>query len=100
MARKYKEIAKTEVIGRSTEGRVMKIIKISEDLTCNSPVILIDGGIHAREWISPAMVLYVINQLIENSSNSDLLSSLEWHLLPVVNPDGYEYSHTHVSHAK
>ena len=28
------------------------------------PSIFIDGGIHAREWIAPATVLYFINQVI------------------------------------
>ena len=27
------------------------------------PVIFIDGGIHAREWISPASIMYFIRQV-------------------------------------
>jgi murein tripeptide amidase MpaA len=51
-------------------------------------------GIHAREWISPASVTYIINELIENrDAHGEAVRSVDWYILPVVNPDGYEYSH-------
>lgn len=57
-----------------------------------------DGGIHAREWISPATVLYIIQQLVENRSETrDLTDKVNWYILPVINVDGYEYTHTDVS---
>lgn len=57
--------------------------------------IWIDGGIHAREWISPAAVTYVINQLIEDWENQpSYIQNIDWYILPLANPDGYEYSHT------
>jgi len=48
----------------------------------------IDGGIHAREWITPAVVTFMIRQLVENqeSEEADLLDNLDWYILPVVNP--------------
>ncbi|KAF4517738.1 hypothetical protein B566_EDAN002943 [Ephemera danica] len=52
-------------------------------------------GTHAREWISPAVATYILKQLIENADvNRHLLDNFDWYILPVVNPDGYEYSHT------
>lgn len=50
----------------------------------NVPALWIDGGIHAREWISPAAVTYVINYLVENSEELEA----DYYILPVVNPDG------------
>jgi murein tripeptide amidase MpaA len=41
-------LAKVGSIGRSTEGRDLKIIKISANPLKNNPVFFIDGGIHAR----------------------------------------------------
>jgi murein tripeptide amidase MpaA len=74
------------------------LIKISTGGNGNRPAILVDGGIHAREWIAPAMALYIINQLVENNaSNNDLTDAVDWYILPVLNPDGYEYSHISVS---
>jgi len=76
----------------------MVVIKISSGGNGTRPVILVDGGIHAREWVAPAMALYIINQLVEkNAANSALTDAVDWYILPVLNPDGYEYSHTNVS---
>lgn len=61
-------------------------------------VVLIDGGIHGREWISVATTVYCINQLIENfRRNTHLLRKLDFLIVPIVNVDGYEYTHTNVS---
>ena len=56
------------------------------------------AGIHAREWISPAASTYIVDQLLnsEDPKVVVLARAFEWHIFPVVNPDGYEYSHTTV----
>lgn len=71
----------------------MNVIQISTNSSAGKSVIFIDAGIHAREWIAPAVTLYAINQLVENKENAKLLEEVDWHILPVVNPDGYEYTH-------
>ncbi|XP_067647211.1 carboxypeptidase B1-like [Eurosta solidaginis] len=85
-----------QTIGKTYEERNMRTITISNgDGKPNKKVILLDAGIHAREWIAPAGALYVIQQLVENfAANAHLLENYDWVILPVVNPDGYEYSHT------
>lgn len=96
LAKSYPSRVTVKSIGKTYENRDMKVITITNgDGRANKKVILLDGGIHAREWISPAAVLYVISQLVENySANSNLLKDYDWVILPVVNPDGYEYTHT------
>nr|AEI58636.1 carboxypeptidase [Eupolyphaga sinensis] len=95
LAAKYPNLVTLESIGKSYEGRDMVVIKISSGGSGTRPAILIDGGIHAREWIAPATALYVIYQLVENNAaNSALTDAVDWYILPVLNPDGYEYSHT------
>lgn len=55
----------------------------------------IDGGIHAREWITPATVTWMMKELIENDADHpELLEKLDWFILPIVNPDGYAYTKT------
>ena len=59
-------------------------------------------GIHAREWVSPTSGLYTIHQIIQNHLNSrngnpfdEDVVGIDWYIMPLLNPDGYEYSHTH-----
>ena len=54
----------------------------------------IDGGIHAREWISPATVMWTLKELIEgNETETKMLrENLDWYILPVHNPDGYAFT--------
>ncbi|KAJ3210634.1 corticosteroid- binding protein [Entophlyctis luteolus] len=52
--------------------------------------IVYHGGSHAREWIAPATVAFLTNQLITNYT--DLLELFTFYVIPVTNPDGYEYT--------
>lgn len=52
-------------------------------------------GSHAREWIGPAVAMYLCMQLVERYlDHPHLVMDADWYILPVLNPDGYEYSHT------
>ena len=68
LAKNYPDRAQTIDIGSSVEGRTLKVIKVGRPHQDGSakPAIWIDGGIHAREWISPSSVEYVVYQLVEN----------------------------------
>ncbi len=50
------------------------------------PVVWLQGGVHACEWIGPAVVLRLMDELIRNSG---LRGRATWYLLPVVDADGY-----------
>ena len=56
------------------------------------PAILIDCGLHAREWVSVEFCIYVIQQLLSDKS-VEVLEQFDFHIIPVVIPDGYAYSH-------
>lgn len=92
----YPDIVSLESIGNSYEGREISMIKIGAEDSDN-PIILVDAGIHAREWISPAFALYLIRELVENEQNRNMIETVNWFIIPVLNPDGYEYTHTNVS---
>jgi len=82
-------------IGKSTEGRDLKVVKIGNG-DKNKAAVFIDGGIHAREWVSPASVTYLIHRMVETEGEyNSLLDRFNVYILPVVNPDGYEYSRNH-----
>jgi carboxypeptidase A4 len=48
-------------VSKSYEKRDIYAIKISIPTASKKPAIWFDGGIHAREWISPATVIYMAN---------------------------------------
>nr|CAD7592428.1 unnamed protein product [Timema genevievae] len=99
LARSYPELVSIEEVGRTHENRTLRMLRISTARhgRRHRKAILIDGGIHAREWVAPAMVLYVVNQIVEHrSSNGEMLEGVDWFALPVVNPDGYEFTHSYV----
>lgn len=82
-------------VGKSYEGRWLKTIRITNgDGRTNKNVILVDGGFHAREWIAHAAVHYAIGELVNNyEAHAQLLLDYDWVILPVVNADGYAYTH-------
>lgn len=85
--------------GTSFEGRPINLLKISKpsDDETEKPIIIIDAGIHSREWIGPSTALYAISKLVDEAIEQDLIEELDWVILPMVNPDGYKYSRTTVS---
>jgi murein tripeptide amidase MpaA len=91
-------LVQLEEIGRSYEGRPLIVIKIGEESPAEKPAVWIDAGIHAREWIAPATAVYIIWALVSgyrsDNTVTSLLSKYDWFILPVVNPDGYEFSNT------
>ncbi|XP_076649892.1 carboxypeptidase B [Halictus rubicundus] len=89
LAETFPAVCSVVSIGNSVEGRALKVLRISNGKP-NVPALWIDGGIHAREWISPAAVTYIIDYLVDNSDNLDA----DYYILPVANPDGYEYTFT------
>ena len=78
-------------------------LKIGERLgSPDKKVIYIDGGMHAREWAATSTTLYIIEHLLSDYASGDstaqfLLKKYDFFIVPVVNPDGYEYTHTTVS---
>ncbi|TKR59989.1 hypothetical protein L596_029589 [Steinernema carpocapsae] len=96
LAAKYSDRVEVSTIGTTHESRKISLIKIGTRNRSNKPAIWVDGGIHAREWVSPAAVLYMISQLLEEySSNQEIrnfVDNLDFYFVPLLNPDGYEFS--------
>ncbi|XP_069103272.1 carboxypeptidase B-like [Argopecten irradians] len=94
----FGDIASVESIGSSYQGRDMKIIKIGKPSQNPKPVIWVEAGIHAREWISPAVAVWTIDKLLRNYGTDNdvtfMLDTFDWFFLPSANPDGYEYTFT------
>ena len=63
-----------KVIGRTFEGRNLYAVEMGNP---ENPKIIIDCGIHAREWISPKMCQYIIHKLNSND-NDNLTKNVQW----------------------
>lgn len=87
-------LASVETIGQTSEGRDIKLLKVSTGGT-GKKAIFVDGVHHAREWISGAVVTWFMDQLVRNSDQyADILANIDFYFVPVLNIDGYEFSHT------
>jgi len=51
---------------------------------------------HAREWISPHTVVYVLTQLVQlynkDQDVKNIMDKIQFYIVPIVNPDGYLYT--------
>ncbi|XP_042877672.1 carboxypeptidase B-like [Penaeus japonicus] len=90
---KYPDEVQVEEIGRSVEDRPIYIVSINrrnDSSSAEKPVIFVEAGTYAREWVSPASALYLVERLLEDSPS--LSQDAEWRVIPLLNPDGYVYS--------
>lgn len=88
-------IAETFNIGQTYEGRDTIGISINEGNTA-LPAIWVDSNLHAREWITAATNLYIIDEILFGTSAEaiEMRTNYRWYILPMANPDGYEFTYT------
>ncbi|XP_017769856.1 PREDICTED: zinc carboxypeptidase-like [Nicrophorus vespilloides] len=81
--------------GESYEGRDILGVHVSFNKANENNAIFIEGGIHAREWIGPATVTYMLNEFMTSTDSRvrNIAESHDWYIFPSVNPDGYVYTH-------
>ncbi len=94
----YPDLVTRHNIGKSWEGRDLWVIELtaSNDTRVDSkPAILIDGGMHAREWSSIQVAAYLMWRLLNEYDTNEtiywLVNNRRIFVYPVVNPDGYVY---------
>jgi len=91
------DIASSYLAGRTFENRDLKVLVLKTSTSSRS--IWIDCGFHAREWIAISTCVWLMDKIVKdyrsgNAEMTQLLSKYEFHIMPLTNPDGYEYSHT------
>jgi murein tripeptide amidase MpaA len=82
-------------LGRTNLNRTIYGLIITKDTTKQTPVVYIDGAIHAREWLTPATMMYIIAQFVNHSTDATVnraITSYTWYIVPVWNADGYNYT--------
>ncbi|XP_068526269.1 carboxypeptidase A2-like [Anas acuta] len=97
LASEYSNIVSKLQIGQSYEKRPLYVLKFSTGGS-NRPAIWLDAGIHSREWVTQASAMWIAKKLASDYGNdpsiTSLLDKMDVFLLPVTNPDGYEFTHT------
>ncbi|GJQ67861.1 hypothetical protein Trydic_g16625 [Trypoxylus dichotomus] len=91
LQRQFPKKVRVEQIGETIQGRDIDMIIISKNLKRPKACVLLEAGIHAREWITVSTALFFIDHLIRNPKLTDLM---DFYVIPCLNPDGYEYTHT------
>jgi len=81
------------VLGTTYEGRQIVGVRLGRDTS--KPIIFIHGTIHAREWITTTSCLWIIDSLLNNDPDGPrLLTEFQWYITPILNVDGYQYTHS------
>jgi hypothetical protein len=91
--------ATLSAIGTTPGKRDIMLLKIGKDFGKNDkPKILLTGGMHAREWISPSYTYLVAEWLIDQYGKTpeatDIVDNFHLFVVPMCNPDGHEYTVT------
>jgi murein tripeptide amidase MpaA len=93
----YPALVRTVTLGQTLEGRAINGLRITGpgDVT-GRPAFIMNGGQHAREWVSPMTTMYVAEGLLTgyatDSHIRSLVDNLEFIVVPIVNADGYVYT--------
>ncbi|HEX5947960.1 MAG TPA: M14 family zinc carboxypeptidase [Actinomycetota bacterium] len=99
----YDDFVELVDIGDTIQERDIWAIRMTDGVAAvdpgDRPAVLYQGTTHAREWISTEVTMRLLRWFLDeatggNAEVADLLGDSELWFLPVVNPDGYEYTFT------
>lgn len=99
LTRQYPKISKLYSIGKSVENRDLYVIEISDKPGVHQflkPEFRYVANMHGNEAVGREVVLNLAKLILENYETNPLVTALvnttRIHLMPSLNPDGYEIS--------
>jgi murein tripeptide amidase MpaA len=101
LANTYPGVTKLVRIGTTLQGREILALKVTQGARGQRdgrrPAVLFSATQHAREWIATEIDRRLMYHYIEGWANEDpqivkLLQRTELWFVPVMNPDGYQYT--------
>ncbi|VDD95302.1 unnamed protein product [Enterobius vermicularis] len=97
---KYPDLAYLYSIGKSVLGRELPVITISHNARYENPSkpnFKYVANMHGNEVTGRELLLNLVQVLLENYGKNEfltrLVNSTSIHIMPTMNPDGYEISH-------
>ncbi|MHC4445913.1 MAG: M14 family metallopeptidase [Planctomycetota bacterium] len=99
MAATYPHLCQLKTVGHSIQKRPMLAMRLTnEKIKSDKPQVLFVATHHAREWVATEMAMRLIKYLTSSYGSvarvTDLLNTVEVWVIPVGNPDGYQYTFT------
>ncbi|MEF8873612.1 MAG: M14 family zinc carboxypeptidase [Candidatus Thermoplasmatota archaeon] len=97
LAANYSNLVQKHHYGTSWEGRDLWALEITSNDTQveEKSSVLIDGGIHAREWSGPQVASYYMWRILDGYDSNEtihwLVNNRRIFVVPMTNPDGYIY---------
>ncbi|KAM5151860.1 carboxypeptidase O-like [Mantella aurantiaca] len=95
---KHSDLVTHHLLGHTYEERSIHYLKVGFPSKKKKAVIVMDCGIHAREWIAVAYCQWFVKEILAEYKNDALLNKLlkqvDFYIIPVLNVDGYVYSWT------
>ncbi|MEJ2641120.1 MAG: M14 family metallopeptidase [Desulfosarcinaceae bacterium] len=109
IAAEFPRLTELKTIGFSHQGRPMLAMRLTKEPSRwnrwgwkrlrRRPEVLFVATHHAREWVAAQMALRLIGYLTENYGANErvteILDTTQVWILPVANPDGYQYTFDH-----
>jgi len=84
--------------GRSTQGREQTGVVVTGNKGGAKQVVFYFCGEHAREWLPVMFCVWMAENLATGYGTdqqvTEFMDKFEFHILPVMNPDGYVYAFT------
>jgi len=88
----HRGVASLFTLGTTYDGEEINGVAIGDP---SNPIYYMHCTIHAREWITTTSCLWIMDQLLNKDvDRARLLQLYHWIIVPILNIDGYDYSHT------
>ncbi len=91
IAWKYRGKVSLQSIGTSEDGRTIWCLRMGN--ASAKKKVLVNAGIHAREWLNPQMIVHKCEEMLrEYPDYSQAFRSTCVYVVPMINPDGITIS--------
>jgi len=96
LSKNYPDLVRKFTIGKTYEGRdIVGFIATGPSVEVK-PEIYLQGLVHAREWLAPTNVAWILTKMLIGYQTdpiaTELLDKIQWTIVPLVNVDGYEFT--------